>query len=80
MFINTILCGLDSSPSRWCVNIFFKLIADQCTNGQLDAIIDLDEKRQRETIWTPVQQLLRWNVKAIVSEKDSEEDPGPCGV
>jgi hypothetical protein len=63
------------------VDISVKFIADRCENGrQLDGIVDLEEKRQSETIWTPAQHLLRWNAKPVVSEKDFEEDPGPCGA
>ena len=62
------------------MDISIEFIADKYKNGQLDAIIDLDEKRQSEMIWTPAQHLLRWNAKPVVSEKDFEEDPGPCGV
>jgi len=49
----------------------------------LDSIVELEEKRQGETIWTPAQHLFRWNAKKCVSydaEQDFEEDPGPCGV
>jgi hypothetical protein len=45
----------------------------------LNAAIDLEEKRQGETLWTPVQHLFRWDVDGGVSEsaeKDEEENPG----
>lgn len=45
-------------------------------------MIDLEEKRQSETLWTPAEHLFGWNAKAVSenAEKDYEEDPGPCGV
>ncbi|KAK2467251.1 hypothetical protein APHAL10511_000800 [Amanita phalloides] len=43
----------------------------------LDNIIGLEEKRHKESIWTPAKHLFRWSVKAISEkvEKDYEEDP-----
>ena len=46
---------------------------------QLDEVINLEGKRQRETLWTPVQHLFRWDADGGVSEsteKDDEENPG----
>jgi len=45
----------------------------------LDGVINLEGKRQQETLWTPVQHLFRWDVDGGVSEsteKDDEENPG----
>ncbi|KAK2462664.1 hypothetical protein APHAL10511_005397 [Amanita phalloides] len=43
----------------------------------LNGIIDLEEKRRSETIWTPAQHLFRLSGSAVADnvEKDVEEDP-----
>ncbi|KAM6495323.1 Protein of unknown function (DUF2422) domain containing protein [Amanita muscaria] len=43
----------------------------------LDSTINLEQRRQRETLWTPVQHIFRWNNRTISEhhEKDEEDNP-----